>query len=65
MRLGSYGICVPELGIGTDILGTLGTKTNIAWTVSGQKFLGQQNSEIVQAAAKAESVQTHRKSFLS
>ena len=42
MRLGSHGIFVPGLGTGikTDALGTLGSGTNIAGIVPGQKSLG-------------------------
>ena len=39
------GTQIPGLGTGieTDFLGLLGTGTNIAGTVPGQKFLGQPN----------------------
>ena len=48
MGLESHGICVPGLGtgIGTDSPGTLGTGTNIAGTVPGQKSLGQPNPKL-------------------
>ena len=42
------GTRIPGLGtgIGTDALGTLGTGTNIAGTVPGQKSLGQPNPKL-------------------
>ena len=42
------GTQIPGLGtgIGTDSLGTLGTGTNIAGTVPGQKSLGQPNPKL-------------------
>ena len=42
------GTRIPGLGtgIGTDSLGTLGTGTNIAGTVPGQKSLGQPNPKL-------------------
>ena len=42
------GTRIPGLGtgIGTDSSGTLGTGTNIAGTVPGQKSLGQPNPKL-------------------
>ena len=48
----SWDLCpgteIPGLGnaIRTDSLGTLATRTNIAWTVPGQKSLRQPNPKL-------------------